>query len=433
MATRLTRRRFLQSSALAGSALWLPHEACAQEIPPPAKMTPDKINIGVIGVANRGGDNLNSVASQNIVALCDIDDNYLSAAAKRFPGAKTYNDFRSLLEQKDIEAVVISTPDHMHAPATLMALRMGKHVYCEKPLAHSVREARLVTETARANKRITQMGIQIHAEPNYRRVVEVIRSGAIGPVREVHVWSDKVWSGSGRPTDTPPVPANLHWPLWLGPAPERPYNPAYLPANWRGWWDFGNGTLGDMACHHMDLSFWALGLRYPLTVEAEGPPVSPEIAPPWLIVHYGFPARAAQPPVKLTWYHGGKRPTLFAEGKLPQWGDGTLFIGDKGMLLADYGRYVLLPAANFTDFKPPAPSIPDSVGHHNEWIQAVKTGGPTSCNFDYSGPLSEAVLLGAVAYRSGTKIEWDATRLKATNNPAADRYIWPGYFNGWKL
>ncbi|MBV9467917.1 MAG: Gfo/Idh/MocA family oxidoreductase [Abitibacteriaceae bacterium] len=438
MPARFSRRRFLQNSALATSAYWLTRsEAFAQEITGPVSTAPknnstDKLNIGVIGVANRGGANLDGVSSQNIVALCDIDDNYLAAANKRFPQAKIYNDFRSLLDQKNIDAVVVSTPDHLHAPITLTALQMGKHVYCEKPLTHTVAEARRVAETARQHKRVTQMGIQIHSTSNYRRVVELIRSGAIGAVRESHVWSDRAWVGTENLTGTPPVPPNLHWDLWLGPAPYRPYNPAYLPANWRGWWEFGGGTLGDMACHHMDLSFWALGLQHPLTVEAEGPPVSPEITPAWLIVHYTFPARGAQPPVKLTWYQGGKRPALFDQGKLPKWGDGTLFIGDKGMLLADYDRRVLLPEADFKDFKAPAPTIPESIGHYNEWFEAIRNNGQTTCNFAYGGMLTETALLGNVAYRVGQKLEWDAQQLRATNCPAADHLLIPQYRKEWQ-
>ncbi|MDF2439766.1 MAG: hypothetical protein JWN98_750, partial [Abditibacteriota bacterium] len=264
--------------------------------------------------------------------------------------------------------------------------------------------------------------------------VELIKSGAIGTVKEVHVWCDKVWSAAGpRPTETPAVPANLNWDLWLGPAPYRPYHPAYAPGNWRGWWDFGGGTLGDMACHHMDLPHWALDLRHPLTVEAEGPPVNAETTPEWLVVRYGYAARGAQPPVNLTWYQGGRRPSQFAQDLLPQWGDGNLFVGSKGMLLADYGRYALLPEKEFADFKAPEPFIPDSIGHHLEWIEACKTGGPTTCNFDYSGALTETVLLGNVAYRAQCKLEWDSARLKATNCPQAERFLRREYRKGWQL
>ncbi len=429
MSLSLKRRDFLkQTAAGAAGALLLGCQAPRRRL-----SANDKLNLGIIGVANRAAANLEGVSSQNIVALCDVDENYLRAAAQTYPAAQTYHDFRKLLDRNDLDAVVVSTADHTHAPATMLALRSGRHVYCEKPLTHTVSEARMVAEAARKYKRVTQMGTQIHAENNYRRVVELVQSGAIGPVREVHNWVGSVWAGRPLAAQPVPPPASMHWDLWLGPAPERPYDPAYVPAYWRGWWDFGGGAMSDMGCHHIDLSYWALGLRHPVSVEAEGPPVNAQTAPPWLIVHYEFPARGAQPPVKLTWYNGEKRPPYFAEGKLPKWGDGTLFVGEKGMLLADYGRYVLLPEKDFAGFTPPPASIPASIGHHNEWIAACKTNGPTTCNFDYSGALTETVLLGNVAYRTGKKLEWDAKRLKATNCPEADRFIQHHYRRGWKL
>jgi predicted dehydrogenase len=340
-----------------------------------------------------------------------------------------------MLDQKDIEAVTVSTPDHVHAPASVLAMKTGRHVYCEKPLAHSVYEARVMAKVAAKEQRATQMGTQIHnTGRNYRNVVEVIRSGAIGKVREAHSWVGKAWGGGERPEEGQPVPSYIDYDLWLGPAPERPYHSVYLPGNWRRWWDFGNGTLGDMGCHHLDLPFWALSLRYPETVEAEGPPVHPETAPTWIQVQWQFPSRAGMPPVLLHWHDGGKRPPQFEEGKLPRWGDGTLFVGEDGrMLLADYGRYVLLPEEKFRDFKPPPHSIPDSPGHHAEWIQACKTGKPTTCNFEYSGRLTETVLLGTVAYRTGKRLEWDPIELKATNCPEASRYIRRKYRKGWTL
>lgn len=427
MSLHWSRREFIRQSTLSGLGV-----ALSQRVSQ-AQKTPiqDKLNLGIVGVANRGGDNMAGVQGQNIVALCDIDDNYLDAAAARFPQAKKYNDFRKLLEQKGLDAVVVSTPDHMHAPIAAAALNAGLHVYCEKPLAHTVYEARRLAELAKQHKRATQMGTQIHASSNYRRVVEMIQAGVIGKVTEVHVWVGRVWSGGKRQTPPPPVPPNIHWDLWQGVAPERSYDPAYIPANWRGFWDYGNGTLGDMACHHMDLSHWALDLRAPKTVSAEGPPVDAEIAPPWLIVHYDYPARGEQPPVRLTWYHGEKRPAAFAEGKLPEWGDGTLFVGEKGMLLADYDRRVLLPEKDFAQFAGVPQTIPDSIGHYEEWFAAIRTGSPTLCNFDYSGALSEAVLLGAVAYRTGQTLQWDSHRLKATNCPEADKLIHPHYRRGW--
>jgi predicted dehydrogenase len=425
----LRRREFLQTIAAAGAGTALGFPAWARSKDSPN----EKLDIGIIGTSGRALGNIEGVQGENIVAICDIDDQLIGSARERFPHAKTYTDFRKLIEQPGLDAVVISTADHTHAPAAAMALRLGKHVYCEKPLTHSVYEARVVAGLAAKAKVATQMGTQIHASDNYRRVVELVRSGAIGPIRECHVWVGKTWSGGERPKDTPPVPPNLHWDLWLGPAPARPYHPTYQPANWRRWWDFGCGTLGDMACHYMDLPFWALDLRYPTSVESEGPPVHPETTPEWMIVKYEFPARGTQPPVALTWYDAGKRPKQFAEKKLPEWGDGVLFVGEKGMLLADYDRKVLLPEETFRDFKAPEPTIPNSIGHHAEWIAACKDGRPTTCNFDYSGALTEAVLLGNAAYRLGRKIDWDPVKLEARGCPEAERYLRREYRKGWIL
>ncbi len=431
--TDRTRRQFLQRSIAVSAGAVLASETASAKSVPLHQSANRKLNLGIIGVANRGGDNLNGVADENIVALCDIDDNYLRLAKQRFPQATTFNDFRRMLEMKGLDAVVVSTPDHCHAPATAMALQLGLHTYCEKPLAHTVFEARRVAELAARHKRVTQMGTQIHAESNYRRVVELVQAKAVGEVREVHVWADRIWAGGVVPTVASPIPPNIHWDLWQGPIKERNYSPVYLPATWRGYWAYGNGTLGDMACHHMDLPFWALKLRYPTRVAAEGPEVNAETTPAWLQIHYDFLERPALPAVKLIWYNGGRRPPHFAEGKLPQWGDGTLFVGDKGMLLADYDRYVLLPEKEFADYKPPTPTIPNSIGHHKEWIDACKTGGPTSCNFDYSGALSEAVLLGCVAYRTGQALDWDPKGLKCRNSAKATAMLRPEYRPGWRI
>lgn len=424
---RTSRRTFLGTSAAAVGACWI--------LPSWAESPNEKLNVAVVGVANRGGANLAGVSSENIVALCDVDANYLAAAAKNHPQAKLYRDFRRMLDevQNSIDAVVVSTPDHTHAPPAAAAMSLGKHCYCEKPLTHCVYETRVLTELAVKNRLTTQLGTQIHAGDNYRRVVELVQAGVIGPISEVHVWSAASYSGGDRPTDTPPVPEYLDWDLWLGPAPYRPYHPAYVPFRWRGWKDFGNGGLGDFFCHYCDLAFWALDLRYPLTVEAEGPPPHPDSTPPWLIVRYEFPARGDLPPVKLTWYDGGKRPPLQAEAGLPDWASAVLFVGEKGMLLADYGRRVLWPEEKFADFTPPPQTIPASIGHHQEWIEACKGRGTTTCRFEYSGPLTEAALLGTVAYRTGRKIEWDAQNLKAIGCPEADPWIHTPYREGWKL
>ncbi|MBI1785357.1 Gfo/Idh/MocA family oxidoreductase [Candidatus Sumerlaeota bacterium] len=433
MSRSLDRREFLRRAAMAGVGGTLGLAGC-ESLAPSKRLSPnERLNIGMVGVMHRAAEDLKGVESENIVALCDIDDNYIGAVKQRFPQAKIYNDFRKLLDQNDIDAVVIGTPDHTHLVAAVGAMKLGKHVYCEKPLGHNVYEVRVAAETARRMKVATQMGTQIHAGDNYRRVVEVIKSGAIGKIADVHVWVGKDWSGADRPKETPPVPPNLHWDLWLGPAPERPYHPTYLPQEWRRWWDFGGGTLADMGCHYIDLVFWALDLRHPLTVEAEGPPVNPETAPKSLKVHWTFPARGALPPLNLTWYDGELRPPLLARKNIQAWDAGVLFIGDRGMMLANYDTYRLLPEADFAGYKPPAPSIPPSIGHHKEWIQACKTDLKTLCNFDYAGALTETVLLGNVAYRTGKKLHWDHVKLRATDCPEADHFIRREYRKGWSL
>ncbi|MBN2477139.1 MAG: Gfo/Idh/MocA family oxidoreductase [Pirellulales bacterium] len=429
------RREFLRNTSLATIGFYAggTRVAAADQSPH------DKLNIGVIGVNHRGASNMNSVGSENIVALCDIDENYLAEAAKKHPAAKTYVDWRKMVDQKDLDAVVISSADQVHALASNWAMKRGLSVYCEKPLAHSVHEARTVRETylANQNKLATQLGTQIHAGDNYRRVVELIQSKAIGEVREAHAWCGRHGPGGGLPEGEEPVPPHLHWDLWLGPAPWRPYNKQYLPGNltWNRWWDFGNGTLGDMGSHVIDLPFWALKLRHPTTVEAHGDPqpASPYTNAKWMIVAWEHPATDERAAVKLTWYDGIQRPESPEGYDLSKWGLGVLFKGDRGMLLADYGKHILLPEDEFADFRRPEPSIPSSLGHHKEWIHACKTGVPTLCNFDYSGLLIEHNLLGNVAYRVGQKLQWDPVRLKATNCPEADQYIRREYREGWTL
>ena len=401
----------------------------------------EKLNIAVIGVAGRGGENLHEVAAlENIVALCDVDSDRLNAAAQKFPAAKTYSDFRRLIDQRDVDAILVATPDHTHAVATSMALQSGRHVYCEKPLTHTVSEARIITELALKKKLVTQIGTQIHAGNNYRRVVELVQSGAIGPVREVHVWAAAVYGGQDAPKETPPVPPNLNWDLWLGPVKYRPYHPEYVPFKWRNWWAFGGGSLADFGCHFMDLPFWALGLKYPSSVEPiSGPPVHPESTPPWLIVRYEYPERKDTsiklplPALKLTWYHGGKRPDIVSDELFAKYKSGVLFVGEKGMLISDYGRHALLPEEKFKDFAVPEPFISNSIGHHKEWTQAIKSGGTTTCHFGYSGPLTETALLGNVAYRVGKRLEWNAGTLSAKNASEAEELIQHHYRAGWKI
>ncbi len=443
LGTPFSRRQFLRSTSLATSAvLGMPALLRGQNLN-------QKLNLGIIGAGGRGAANTQSVRSENIVALCDVAQDRLDQAGTRFPQARKYVDFRKLLEEaRDLDAVVVSTAEHTHALATLPALKLRKHVYCEKPLSHSIEEARLVARAAAEAGVATQMGTQIHASDNYRRVVELIQTGAIGPVREAHTWVGRAWgwqtpeearvnqdivSTQERPTGATPVPPGLHWDLFLGPAPERPFNEVYWPGpKWYRWWDFGSGTMSDMGSHINDLAFWALNLRHPLTIEAEGPKPHPEIAPASMLARYQYGAREGMPPVTMTWYQGTMKPRLYTEGKIPKWDLGILFVGDKGMLLADYGRHVLLPEDRFKDFQPPAPFLPASPGHHEEWIAACKTGKPTGSNFDYAAALTVANHLGNVAYRLGRKLEWDPETLTAKNCPEADHLIRKTYREGWK-
>jgi predicted dehydrogenase len=434
MNRHVDRRAFLKRTVQAGAGFWVAGAGSMVQ----SRSPNEKLNIGIVGVHSRGAANTRGVASEAIVALCDVNDDYLAEAAKKYPKATTFLDWRKMLDQKGIDAVVVSTTEHTHALVSVKAMKRGMHVYCEKPLAHSVYEARVMAETAKRMKVATQMGTQIHAGENYRRVVELIRAGSIGPVREVHVWVDQGIEGpTARPDETPPVPKNLHWDLWLGPAPWRPYHPCYLKnrsMTWQNWWDFGNGALGDMGSHTIDLPFWALELRHPLTVEAEAPlPVRPETYPDHLIVRWEHPARGSQPPLKLTWYDRHNRPKAPEGIDLMKWHLGIMFVGDKGTLLADYGKKLLLPQSQYKDFQAPKPTIPPSLGHYQEWIHACKTGAPTLCNFDYSGALVEHNLLGTVAFRTGTKLDWDPINLKARNCPGADRFIRRTYREGWTL
>ncbi|MCA9136586.1 MAG: Gfo/Idh/MocA family oxidoreductase [Planctomycetales bacterium] len=429
----MKRRAFLRNStALSAAALttgvWSESKAAD------SLSANEKLKVLCVGTANRAGANVDGVKSEDIVGLCDIDSKYLAKASASFPSAKTYRDYREMIaDQADkADAIVIATADHNHAPAAIRGINAGLHCYCEKPLTHTVHEARVIAEAAKRKGVATQMGTQIHAGNNYRRVVEIIRAGTIGDVSEVHVWVGKGWGGGDRPESGDPVPDHLDWDLWLGPAPVRPYKDGrYHPANWRRWWDFGQGTLGDMGCHYMDLPFWALELRHPTSVAAEGPEVHPETCPLGLTVHYEYPARGKQVPVKLTWYDGNQIPKEVAGEKVP--GNGVMFVGSEGKMFADYGSYRLYPEDQFKTFEPPAPSIPNSIGHHQEWIHACKTGDPTTCNFDYSGALTESVLLGNVAFRTGKTLQWDGEKLRATNCPEADALIQKQYRSGWEV
>ncbi len=444
----VSRRQFLTTAtALGGSAVSSRQFALGAA-------PSDRLRVAFIGSGGRGARNLTTMAKTgwiDVVALCDVEQNALDLAAAQHPGARTYQDFRRLLDRESghIDAVVVSTTEHTHAFATMPALQLGKHVYCEKPLAYNVDETRRITRAAAEAGVVTQMGTQMHASANYHRVVELIRSGAIGDVGEVHVWVSRAWGLQSkaeaeqnsdrlyvfeRPKEAMTPPETLDWDLWLGPAPERPYHDVYFPGpNWYRWWDFANGTMSDLGSHWNDLPYWALQLDAPRTVESFGIPPHPEIAPASLTAVYQYGPRGPLPEVRMTWYQGAHKPKPWTEGTIPQWNNGVLFVGTGGMLLADYRKHVLLPEEQFVDFQPPEPSIPGSPGHHEEWILACRGEAETGSPFSYAGPLTEANHLGNVAYRVGQKIHWDPQTMKAVGCPDADPFLRRTPRNGWSL
>ena len=411
------------------------------------------LRVAFIGAGGRGGANLGVIAKQpdvQIVALCDVNGRNLDNAKKNHPDAQTFRDFRELYAQlKDYDAVVVSSTEHTHAYATLPALKNGKHVYCEKPLTQNVAEARLITQAAAKAGVVTQMGTQIHAEPNYHRVVELIQSGAIGKVTEAHVWVGRAWGLQSedeakqnkdivfvteRPKESQTPPDYLDWDLWIGPAPERPYHEVYFPGpKWYRWWDFGNGTMSDLGSHWVDLPFWALKLDAPISIEASPGPAHPEIAPASMTAKYEYGPRGDMPACQLTWYQGSHKPQAWLENKIPQWNSGVLFIGAEGMLVSDYSRHLLLPEEKFKEFKRPEKFIPDSPGHQIEWVRACQTGSTTASPFSYAGPLTEANHLGNVAYRAGSKILWDSKAMRITNNADANKFLTRTPRSGWSL
>jgi predicted dehydrogenase len=393
-------------------------------------------------------------AGARVVALCDCDERQAAQAFSAYPDAVRYTDWRRLLEREtSIEAVVVATPDHSHAVVAVAAMKHGRHVYCEKPLARTIVEAREMARVSAETGRVTQMGTQGHGFEGTRRAVEVLRSGAIGDVTELHVWTDRPagWWPQGivRPADTPPVPRELDWDVWLGPSPMRPYNPAYVPFKWRGFWDFGTGAIGDMGIHCLDTAFWGLELGAPVRARVQAcsaaftDPAMKETAPLWSVIEVDFPARGAKPPVKMTWYDGGKLPPrdLFQGEPIVSKDGGSLVIGSKGTLFtrtwnggfsAD-DMFVLLPRKQFDGYRPPAPTLPRTTSHHQEWVDACRGRGTAQSPFTYAATLTEALLVGNLALRTGRDIAWDAQQMQATGDPGADALVRPPFREGWSL
>lgn len=438
MSQRTTRREFIQQSSALGAAFWVGSQSLFAKEKSPL----ERLNFASIGVGGKGSSDTKSAAdSGNLVAICDIDDKRLAKAAVRYPKAKKFNDYREMLTEMDgqIDAVTVSTPDHSHAPASIMAMKKGKHCFTQKPLTWSVHEARKMREVAQEQGVATQMGNQGTAKDGFREAVEVIRSGVIGNVREAHVWTNRpVWGKSvERPPEGEPAPKHIHWDLFLGPAPYRPYSKLYHPFEWRGWLDFGTGALGDMACHTMNMHVMALDLYDPLTVEAEQEGmIENETYPKSTKIIYQFGQRGKLVPLKLTWYDGGNLPPeelLMGEKMKPS---GVVLIGDEGNFYTpdDYGaEYVLLPKDKFKDFKKPEQSLPRSPGHFEEFVVACKGGDPAMSNFSYASRLTETTLLGNAAIRSGKKLEWNPKKMEFTNAPEANKFLTRDYRDGWSL
>ncbi len=427
----------------------------------------EKINLACIGVGDQGmkvmAGYLNMPEVQ-IVAVCDVNqsgkypenrikgreparqavENFYAEQSPTgaYKGCAAYNDFREMLaKQKDFDAVLVATPDHSHAVVSMAAMQAGKHVHCQKPLTHSVYEARQLAEGAKRYKVATQVFTAIQSSESTRQLCEWIWAGAIGPVRQVINWSNRpVWpQGINRPKDTPLVPEGFDWDLWLGPAPYRPYHPAYHPFNWRGWLDFGTGALGDMGCYSFDTIFRVLKLKAPDTVYASSSGLNTETYPRQSVVTYEFPARGDMPPVTLTWYDGGRKPPrpveLEAGKDMGDGNGGILFVGDNGKILCDFqgGNPRIIPDSKMQAYKQPPQMLQRSIGHNQEWFRACKGGQPGGANFEVSGPITEALLLGNVALRFKEPVKWDSDSLKVTNIPEANKFIRRDYRQGWTL
>lgn len=434
--TQLRRRNFLRQSAWLGAgAIAFPMVSRGAVLG-----ANSKLNIAGIGVGGKGWTDITSCDSQNIVALCDIDSIRLAKAKEKYPSAATFADWREMLEKqgREIDAVTVSTPDHTHFPASLAAIRLGKHVYCQKPLTHTVWEARTLANAARKARVATQMGNQAMSEPKLQREAEVLKAGAVGNIQEIHLWTDRPGSwwrqGLQRPA-AKPVPKNVAWDLWLGVAPERPYAEGYHSFHWRGFWDFGTGALGDMACHLFNLPSLVFPLSDPISVEAESVGLTQESPPLASRITWQFPATKSHGPIKVVWYDGGRRiESALFDGKITQT-NGVLVIGDKDRLLTSYeGGGTFLSGARLSDFSSAPSLFPKRENwersHYESWIGACKGGPKAVSNFDIAGPVTETVLLGNVALRTGQKLKWDARALK-TDVPAANALLTKSYRPGF--
>ena len=448
----LTRREFLGTTATAAAGFVIvPRKVLGG---PGYQAPSDTLNIGCVGVGGKGTSDIWACSTENIVALCDADDEQMARFMTqkdnkpeyqpKYDKAVKHRDFRRMLEKEKLDAITVSTPDHTHAVIAMTAMKMGKHVFVQKPLTHTVKEARLLAQEAKKRNLVTQMGNQGHSKEGARLICEWIWDGAIGDVREVHVWTNRpIWpQGIDAPKEIPSVPPTLDWDVWLGPAPWRPYHPAYLPFNWRGWWDYGTGAVGDMGAHLVDQPFWALKLGAPATVQASSTKYTKDSYPLAEVITYEFPARGKMPPARMIWYDGGlmpPRPAVLDEGRMMgDDGGGCLFVGAKGMIMCStYGENPrILPEQLMRDYKRPEKTIPRSPGIMEEWIAAIKAGKKSTTDFDYSGPLTEAMLLGNVALRmkdATAVLHWDAVNMQVTNLPEANQFIHKEYRAGWSL
>lgn len=438
----VSRRTFLKSASVGSAVVAFPHVMRSQQGVSPNS----KLNVACIGVGGRGAAAVNAMKGENLVGFCDVDDARAAKTFTQYPNVPQFRDYRRMLDQlgRSIDAVTISTPDHMHFPIAMTAMSLGKHVFVEKPMAHTIEEAHRMAKLAREKKVATQMGNQGHAAEGMRLLKEWYQAGVLGEIREIHTWTDRpIWPQGVKGFDhsklIPVVPSTLDWDLWLGVAAARPYDPGYLPFNWRGFWDFGTGALGDMGCHMMDGAFYAFDLPAPSAVEAVAANTTAISAPTASVVTYHFPGRGTQPPLKWVWYDGNLAPVLppefELERKLPD--NSTFIVGSKASVVAqaNYFTVRIFPEAKMQEMSTSLPpkSIPRVPGgdHFAEWVTAAKGGVPAGANFDYSARLTEMVLLSNVAVRARRRIEWDAAAMKVTNLPAANEYVRKSYRAGF--